>query len=77
MTIANSPQNISLDDQRNSRVDIFDDKGRFDPVQTEAANREIFQEANTVKVAGSTAIDPVLTAAKRLATKIVVLARKK
>jgi hypothetical protein len=77
MTQANSPQNISLDDQRNSRVDIFDDKGRFDPVQTEAANREIFQEGNTVRVQGSTAIDSVATAAKRLATKLAVLARRK
>lgn len=77
MTQANSPQNLSLDDQRNARVDIFDDKGRFDPIQTAAAHAEIFQEANTVRVAGSTAIDPVATAARRAASRLAVLNRRK
>jgi hypothetical protein len=75
MTQANSPK-VSLDDERNSLVTIFDDKGRFDPIQTAAAHAEILQESNTVKLPGG-GIDPVATSAKRLATKLVVLARRK
>ncbi len=75
MTQSLNLQNLSLDDQKNFRIDVFDDRGRLDPVQTNAANAEIFQESNTVRTGG--AIDVAATATKRAASRAAVLARRK
>ena len=76
MTQSNNRQNLSIDDQRNA-LDIFDDKGRLDSAQTNAVNAEIFQESNTIKISGSTAINTAATAAAHAAAKAAILARRK
>jgi hypothetical protein len=77
MTQSLNRQNLSLDDQRSAQLDIYDANGRLDPIATAEANREIFQESNTVKIPGSTAINVPATAAARVAAKAAVLARRK
>lgn len=74
MTLSLNRQNLSIADQIN-QAEIYDKNGRLDPVATDVANKEIFSEANVVRLPGGS-IDYVATAVKHAATKVIVLARK-
>jgi len=56
-------------------LDIYDSKGRFDPVATAAAEKDIFSEANVVRVSG--VIDHAATIVKHAAAKVVVANNRK
>ena len=75
MTISHNRQNLSSLDAANE-IEIYDDKGRLDPVASAAANLEVFSESNVVRIPGGS-IDHVASAVKHAAAKAVVFARKK
>ena len=50
MTQSLNRQNLSREDAIN-QVEIFDANGRLDPVASAEANKEVFSEANVVRVA--------------------------
>jgi len=77
MTQSLNRQNLAVDEVRFQQVELYDANGHFDQVASDAANREIFSEANTVKIPGSTVINVPATAAVRVAAKAAVLARRK
>jgi hypothetical protein len=57
-------------------LDIFDNNGRVDSVKTEAVNREIFSESNTVRRADGT-IDHVATIAQHAVAKVAAVNKRK
>ena len=59
-----------------NQLDIFDKNSRVDPVQSDAVNREIFSEANIVRLPGG-GIDPVATAVKHAAAKVTAVNNRK
>jgi len=69
-------QNLSIDQQRNAYLEVFDGNGHVDANATNAANAEIFQESNHVKIVGG-GIDAVATTAKQLATRAAIITRRK
>lgn len=56
-------------------LDIFDKNGRIDEIQSGAANREIFSEANIVRVNG--VIDHAATIAKHATAKVAAVNNRK
>ena len=76
MTQSLNRQNLSIDQQRNAYLEVFDGNGHVDAIVTIAANAEIFSEANHVKLVGG-GIDAVATAAKQLVTRAAIIARRK
>ena len=75
MTVSRSRQNLSRE-LSSLEIDIYDDKGRFDPVASHEANKEIFSETNVVKLPGG-GIDHTATLSKVVAARVVVASRKK
>ena len=75
MTTSHNRQNMSSLD-RQAEVEFYTASGQLDVVASDAANREIFSEANIVRTTGGT-IDHVASHAKRLVTKAAILAAKK
>ena len=75
MTAANTRQNLHPSDAANL-LDVYDKNGRIDPVQTAAAEREIFADANTVRRTDGT-IDHVASIAKRATAKVTAVNNRK
>ena len=83
MTQSLNRQNMTSDDVA-AQIEIYDSKGRIDQAQTDAANKEIFHDINTVYITQaaqkgplSKVINAVATAAARAATKAAIRARLK
>lgn len=74
MTQSLNRQNLSIADQIN-QAEIYDKNGRLDPVATDAANKEVFSEANVVRLPGGS-VNAAATAANHATTKTTVLSRK-
>ena len=75
MTTSHNRQNMSSLN-RQAEVELYTASGQLDIAASDAANLEIFSEANTVKLPGG-GIDVVASHAKRLTTKAAIIARKK
>jgi hypothetical protein len=75
MTTSHNRQNMSSLDLQ-AEIQLFDSGGKLDVSASDAANKEIFSEANLVRTAGG-GIDTVASHAKRLVTKAAILASKK
>jgi hypothetical protein len=75
MTVSHNRQNMSSLD-RIAEVELYNASGQLDVQASDAANKEIFSEANLVRTAGG-GIDTVASHARRLTTKAAILAAKK
>jgi hypothetical protein len=75
VTTSHNRQNLSSLD-RQAEIELFTASGQLDVVASDEANRQIFSEANVVRLPGG-GIDTAASHAKRLATKAIILARKK
>lgn len=75
MTTSHNRQNLSSLDVQ-AEIQLFNASGQLDVVGSDAANKEIFSEANVVKLPGG-GIDYAASHAKRLVTKAAILASKK
>lgn len=59
-----------------NQLDIFDKNGRVDSVQTEAVNKEIFSEGNTVRRSDGT-VDHAATIAQHAVAKVAAINKRK
>lgn len=59
-----------------NQLDVFDKNSRVDQVQTDAANKEIFSDTNTVRRADGT-IDTAATITKHAAAKVTAVVNRK
>jgi hypothetical protein len=75
MTAANVRQNIHPSDAANL-LEIYDKNSRIDLVQTAAAEREVFSDANTVRRADGT-IDHAATVAQHAVAKVKAVNNRK
>jgi hypothetical protein len=75
VTTSHNRQNMSSLD-RIAEVELYTASGQPDVAASDAANKEIFSESNTVKLPGG-GIDVVASHQKRLATKAAILSAKK
>ena len=75
MAVSHNRQNLSRE-LAASEVDLYDANGRLDVTSSDHANKEIFSEANIVKLPGG-GIDHAASLVKTAAAKAVVIARKK
>jgi hypothetical protein len=75
MTTSHNRQNLSSLD-RIAEVELYNSAGQYDAAASDAANAQIFSEANIVKLPGG-GIDTAASHAKRLVTKAAILANKK
>jgi len=67
MTVSHNRQNLSSLD-RQAEIELFTASGQLDVVASDEANRQIFSEANVVRLPGG-GIDTAASHAKRLANQ--------
>jgi len=75
MTVSHNRQNLSSLEAQ-AEIQLFTPGGQLDVAGSDQANREIFSEANVVRLPGG-GIDVVASHAKRLVTKASILSSKK
>ena len=75
MTVSHNRQNLSSLDVQ-AEIQLFNASGQLDVAASDEANKQVFSEANVVRLPGG-GIDTVASHAKRLVTKNAILASKK
>jgi hypothetical protein len=75
MTVSHNRQNLSVLEAQ-AEIQLFTPGGQVDVAGSDEANKQIFSEANVVRLPGG-GIDVVASHAKRLVTKAAILASKK
>jgi hypothetical protein len=75
MTQSRNRQNLSSLDVQ-AEIQLFNSSGQYDAAASDAANKEIFSEANVVRLPGG-GTDLIASHQKRLTTKAAILAAKK
>jgi hypothetical protein len=75
MTISHNRQNLSSLEVQ-AEIQLFNASGQLDVAASDEVNKQVFSEANVVRLPGG-GIDIVASHAKRLLTKAQILASKK